>query len=253
MNASDGTHTNENNPNLSRSNDQQKGKGRKKLVMEKIKNEKNLQVTFSKRCAGVFKKASELNTLCDAKSVVVVFTPGKRAHSYGHPKVETIANMFLNTSTGPTPPTNPLIVAHHKASNCQLNQELVHLEELLVRERHRKSELNHTFKPCINEMNYEELNQLKEFVLGFKSAFESRLKESKSLGGLANDQGTNPEQGGPNPSIGFINTDGFNMMGYPNVAQEVQQTSRPNPEQDDPSSSVGFNMMGYPNTGDPTH
>ncbi|KAL8530450.1 hypothetical protein ACS0TY_007478 [Phlomoides rotata] len=79
--------------------------------MEKIENEKNLQVTFSKRCAGVFKKASELNTLCGAESAVVVFTPGKRAHSYGHPK------------------------------------ELVHLEELLVRERHRKSELNHTFKP----------------------------------------------------------------------------------------------------------
>ncbi|KAH1228055.1 Agamous-like MADS-box protein AGL62 [Glycine max] len=41
-----------------------KTKGRQKIEMKKMRNESNLRVTFSKRRTGVFKKASELATLC---------------------------------------------------------------------------------------------------------------------------------------------------------------------------------------------
>ncbi|KAK4485209.1 hypothetical protein RD792_007836 [Penstemon davidsonii] len=44
-----------------------KRKGRQKLNIEKIENENNLQVTFSKRRVGLFKKASELATLTGAE------------------------------------------------------------------------------------------------------------------------------------------------------------------------------------------
>ncbi|KAG4954390.1 hypothetical protein JHK87_039984 [Glycine soja] len=41
-----------------------KTKGRQKIEMKKISNKCNLQVIFSKRQTGVFKKTSELATLC---------------------------------------------------------------------------------------------------------------------------------------------------------------------------------------------
>uniref|UniRef100_M1DBR2 MADS-box protein n=1 Tax=Solanum tuberosum TaxID=4113 RepID=M1DBR2_SOLTU len=50
-------------------------KGRQRVDMVKIKKASNLGVTFSKRRAGLFKKASELCTLCGAEIVIVIFSP----------------------------------------------------------------------------------------------------------------------------------------------------------------------------------
>jgi hypothetical protein len=52
-----------------------KGKGRRKIEMKKMSNQSNLQVTFSKRRSGIFKKASELSTLCGVDLALVGFSP----------------------------------------------------------------------------------------------------------------------------------------------------------------------------------
>ncbi|KAM3377356.1 hypothetical protein P3S68_009769 [Capsicum galapagoense] len=69
-------------------------RGRKKVEIVKMKNESNMQVTFSKRRAGLFKKASELCTLCGAEIAIVVFSPGKanKVYSFGHPSVELLGS-----------------------------------------------------------------------------------------------------------------------------------------------------------------
>ncbi|KAL8460015.1 hypothetical protein ACS0TY_031796 [Phlomoides rotata] len=187
--------------------------------MEKIEKEENLHVTFSKRRAGLFKKASELNTICGAESAVVVFSPAEKPHAFGNPNVETIENRFLNTNIGPTPPANPLLAAHQEASNGKLNQELIHEEGLLLCERQRKRELD-MFQPPINELTYEQLNQLQEDVLGFKSLFKSRLQEATSSGCSTNVQWPNPEQQCV-PSVGFTNEGGFDMTSYPNASEHT--------------------------------
>ncbi|KAL0729456.1 hypothetical protein Bca4012_025549 [Brassica carinata] len=64
--------------------------------MAKIEKENNLQVTFSKRKNGLFKKASELCTLCDVRIAVIVFSPSGKVYSFGHTKVETVINRFEN-------------------------------------------------------------------------------------------------------------------------------------------------------------
>ncbi|KAL8469616.1 hypothetical protein ACS0TY_032462 [Phlomoides rotata] len=182
MNALDGNNPNENNSTTSWLNNQRKGNGRQKLKMEKIERESNLQVTFSKRRAGIFKKASELRALCGAESTIVVFTSGKKAQSFGHPDVKTIANRFLNNNIGPAPPANPLISTHHVANNRQLNQELIYKEALLEKERQWKRELDHLPQPRINELDYEELNKLQKSLLAFRSVFESRFEDATNLG-----------------------------------------------------------------------
>ncbi|KAJ0011390.1 hypothetical protein Pint_33422 [Pistacia integerrima] len=51
---------------------------RQKIEIKKIANPSARQVTFSKRRRGLFKKAQELSTLCDAEIAVMVFsTTGK--------------------------------------------------------------------------------------------------------------------------------------------------------------------------------
>ncbi|CAI8598970.1 unnamed protein product [Vicia faba] len=57
---------------------ERKSQGRQKIEMKKMSNESNLQVTFSRRRRGLFKKASELSTLCDAKISLVVFSPSEK-------------------------------------------------------------------------------------------------------------------------------------------------------------------------------
>ncbi|KAL6602749.1 hypothetical protein ACP70R_043110 [Stipagrostis hirtigluma subsp. patula] len=49
-------------------------KGRQRIEIRRIEEDARRQVTFSKRKAGLFKKASELSLLCGARVAVVVFS-----------------------------------------------------------------------------------------------------------------------------------------------------------------------------------
>ncbi|KAL5075098.1 hypothetical protein RYX36_014082 [Vicia faba] len=60
------------------SNYKRKIQGRQKIEIKKMRNESNLQVTFSRRHSGLFKKAIELSTLCDAQISLVVFSPSEK-------------------------------------------------------------------------------------------------------------------------------------------------------------------------------
>ncbi|XP_078152246.1 agamous-like MADS-box protein AGL29 [Carex rostrata] len=73
--------------------------GRQKIEIKKIENEEARQVCFSKRRNGLFKKASELSTLCGAEICIVIFSPAGKAFSFGHPSVDSVADRFLSSST----------------------------------------------------------------------------------------------------------------------------------------------------------
>ncbi|KAI3445859.1 hypothetical protein Pfo_002524 [Paulownia fortunei] len=216
MNSSDQNNPSENNP--SQNNPRKKGKGRQKINIAKLENETNRQVTFSKRRAGLFKKASELSTLCGVESAVVVFSPGNKAHSFGHPNVDTIATRFLNQNPLSRSDTHPLLLAHNNAVMNQKNQELTNLEGQVELERKRKQEHDNMRKasqgqnwcpPRIDELNYQQLDQLKRSVLSFKQNFETKVQNATSLGNPYVQHGSNPDAGTggrlpwTNPNIGF--------------------------------------------------
>ncbi|PHT29757.1 hypothetical protein CQW23_30675 [Capsicum baccatum] len=115
-------------------------KGRKRVDIVKMENESNLQVTFSKRRAGLFKKASELCTLCGAEIAIVVFSPGKanKVYSFGHPSVELLVDRFLGRDL--PPPNNEsrhnhLLMNHQNAVLRELNKEVMNMEEILQMEK----------------------------------------------------------------------------------------------------------------------
>lgn len=55
--------------------EEKKSMGRQKIEIKRIEKEEARQVCFSKRRAGVFKKAHELSVLCGAEIAIVVFSP----------------------------------------------------------------------------------------------------------------------------------------------------------------------------------
>ncbi|XP_057532823.1 agamous-like MADS-box protein AGL62 [Amaranthus tricolor] len=79
-------------------------RGRQKIKMTKINDLSHRQVTFSKRRLGVFKKASEICTLCGVQAIIIVFSPGNRIFSFGHPNVESVVDCYLYCNPLSCPP-----------------------------------------------------------------------------------------------------------------------------------------------------
>ncbi|KAL1206975.1 Agamous-like MADS-box protein AGL62 [Cardamine amara subsp. amara] len=103
-------------------------KGRQKIQMVKIKNKTRLQVTFSKRKYGVFKKASELGTLCGVEIGVIVLSPNGKVFSFGNPDIRSVVNQYNNHLHYP-----PRLIEDGPSATIQdlnniLTQELAKLE-----------------------------------------------------------------------------------------------------------------------------
>ncbi|CBI25116.3 agamous-like MADS-box protein AGL62 [Vitis vinifera] len=147
-----------------------KSKGRQRVEMAKMTKESNLQVTFSKRRSGLFKKASELCTLCGVEIAIVVFSPGKKVYSFGHPCVESIIDRFLTRNPLPNSSALQLFEAHRSANvrdlNLQLTQVLNQLEiekkrgEALTQMR-KASQAQCWWAASIEELSFERLELLK--------------------------------------------------------------------------------------------
>ncbi|CAH8362336.1 unnamed protein product [Eruca vesicaria subsp. sativa] len=148
--------------------------------MVKMEKENNLQVTFSKRKNGVFKKASELCTLCDAHIAVIVFSPSGKAYLFGHPNVESIINRFENNDH---PPHNPqpnmqLDEINRNSQIRNLNNELTEVMNNLESEQKTSEEL----KKLRKESKIPD-NWLKESIegleLGQAKEFKGKLENLK--------------------------------------------------------------------------
>ena len=114
--------------------------GRQKIEIKKIESEEARQVCFSKRRAGLFKKANELSILCGAEIGVIVFSPAGKPFSFGHPSVDSIIDRFLSGSPSPTtlpsaysrmPAAREMMVVH------ELNQQYTVLAASLETERRK--------------------------------------------------------------------------------------------------------------------
>ncbi|KAM3377379.1 hypothetical protein P3S68_009792 [Capsicum galapagoense] len=151
-------------------------KGRRKVEIVKMKNESNMQVTFSKRRAGLFKKASELCTLCGVEIAIVVFSPGKanKVYFFGHPSVELLVDMFLGRDLPPPNDDdrhNHLIRAHRNTGQRGLNKEVIDMQESLQKEKAVGKSLLDSGRgaydrvcesPIIEGLSLSQLEQLKE-------------------------------------------------------------------------------------------
>ncbi|ONM35037.1 MADS-box transcription factor 51 [Zea mays] len=62
---------------------------RGRVELRRIEDKASRQVRFSKRRAGLFKKAFELALLCDAEVALLVFSPGGKLYEYSSSRFRT--------------------------------------------------------------------------------------------------------------------------------------------------------------------
>ncbi|XP_031120443.1 agamous-like MADS-box protein AGL62 [Ipomoea triloba] len=164
-------------------------RGRQRIEMVKIQNKSSLEVTFSKRRAGLFKKASMLSTLCGADVAIIVFSPaGNKVFSFGHPTVEAVVERFLgenipapvNETGGGALATEQIIEAQRNARVQELNMELTRLEAIFELEKKRgeaidgvveaNREAHGWMRSSYDDLSFEQLVTL-------KSGMENLMKE----------------------------------------------------------------------------
>ncbi|KAI4331986.1 hypothetical protein L6164_016929 [Bauhinia variegata] len=140
--------------------------GRRKVEIKKITKENNLQVTYSKRRTGIFKKAHELCTLCAAKVAIIIFSPGKKVFSFGHPGVNDLVNLLFNGAPSQTTAEalcNHFNEALRNANLRNLNEELTQSSDLLDMAKKNRTELNNQLRPALEQFWWagpvEEMNK----------------------------------------------------------------------------------------------
>ncbi|MED6160699.1 MADS-box transcription factor [Stylosanthes scabra] len=68
--------------------------GRGRVVLERIENKINRQVTFSKRRSGLLKKAFELSVLCDAEVALIIFSSRGKLFQYSSSDISRIIERY---------------------------------------------------------------------------------------------------------------------------------------------------------------
>ncbi|CAJ1952597.1 unnamed protein product [Sphenostylis stenocarpa] len=68
--------------------------GRGRVVLERIENKINRQVTFSKRRSGLLKKAFELSVLCDAEVALIIFSSRGKLFQYSSTEINKIIERY---------------------------------------------------------------------------------------------------------------------------------------------------------------
>ncbi|GAA0152707.1 hypothetical protein Leryth_009183 [Lithospermum erythrorhizon] len=152
--------------------------GRQKIKIAKIEIKNHLQVTFSKRRSGLFKKASELCTLCGVEIAIIVFSPAGKVFSFGHTNVESIIERYLTRNPPPNSNTLQLIQAHHSANLGELNLQLTHILDELENAQRRGATLdlmrkaNQTlvwWESPIDKLGLQELEKLRDSMQELKN------------------------------------------------------------------------------------
>ncbi|KAL9224972.1 hypothetical protein vseg_000946 [Gypsophila vaccaria] len=148
--------------------------GRRRTVLRKIENKDDRLITFSKRRSGIYKKASELTTLCDAKIGILVFSESGKPYTYGAPDFETLANHFRDGTNQPPNDTIANIMQAFKQEKSKeisnAHDELCARLDILKKETGEISKTIETIKSQLwwetplEDLSQQEMNQLTQLM-----------------------------------------------------------------------------------------
>ncbi|KAI3411519.1 uncharacterized protein J3R85_017890 [Psidium guajava] len=146
------------------------GRQGRRAEMKQIANENSRQITFSKRRSSIYKKASELVTLCGAEVGLVGASPAGKPFCFAHPSIEAVANRFLDRNPQPIDRPRAVVESYHQVQSNELNQQHEELSNQIEAEKAHgkvlaqltggKSDVGWWEAP-IEELNREELLQMK--------------------------------------------------------------------------------------------
>ncbi|KAG6710065.1 hypothetical protein I3842_06G164100 [Carya illinoinensis] len=199
--------------------------GRRKIEIKQLENKSTKHVTFSKRRAGLFKKASELCVLCGVDIAIIAYSPGEKAYSFGHPNVDTVLNSYLNGNALPTAysAVNPWPVEEFNKDYAESLKELedekkrlADIDQDLTSKKKMGNNIGFLWDEPIDEMGIEELEQYLAAMKEMRTkATDQYLRMRNSINKLQTSDynhgyGNNCLSGsGTGEDIGSTNTGGF--------------------------------------------
>uniref|UniRef100_A0A803R317 Uncharacterized protein n=2 Tax=Cannabis sativa TaxID=3483 RepID=A0A803R317_CANSA len=136
---------------------------RQKIEIKKIDNITARQVTFSKRRRGLFKKAQELSTLCDAQLALIVFSSTGKLYEYSSSSMQQVIKRHSLQSDYPEKSRQP--------SFDELQRHA-----LLTREIAEKTmEIRHLKGEKLENLSLEELKRLEKMIeTGLERVIETK-------------------------------------------------------------------------------
>ncbi|XP_045815051.1 MADS-box transcription factor 6-like isoform X2 [Trifolium pratense] len=128
--------------------------GRGRVVLERIENKINRQVTFSKRRSGLLKKAFELCVLCDAEVALIIFSSRGKLFQYSSTDINKIIERYRQCRYSKLQAEN---LGHNDSQN--LYQEYLKLK---ARYESLDRKQRHIYGEDLEELSMKELESLEE-------------------------------------------------------------------------------------------
>lgn len=99
--------------------------GRKKISITRINDERNRQVTFTKRKFGLMKKAYELSVLCDCEIALIIFTTNNKLYQYASSDMDKVLLKYTEYNDTVVSQTNKDIIdmLNKKGDKAELDDD----------------------------------------------------------------------------------------------------------------------------------
>ncbi|KAH7837967.1 hypothetical protein Vadar_020221 [Vaccinium darrowii] len=162
-------------------------KGRQRIdTSKKRENEEKRLVTFSKRRTGLYKKSSELCTLCGTQLAILIFSPSGKPFSFAHPNIEVIARRVLEINPQSNENSDGVMDAYRRNKITELNEKLTIVSDeggyekewgmkLAQMEKVRQNKL--LCEQKIHELSDYNVPNMKDWLLELYGRINNRLEE----------------------------------------------------------------------------
>lgn len=166
-----------------------KTRGRQKVEMKRIEKEDDRLVTFSKRRAGIYKKLSELVALTGAETACLVFSPGGKPFSFGHPSFENVLDRFLENPPSTDGGADELAELYRRARIGELAQKYNEMQQQLedgkekgnkLKDKMEGNESVDWWNSSAEELNLQELIELEKKFESLQMMLHNKIKDSNN-------------------------------------------------------------------------
>ncbi|KAK6158552.1 hypothetical protein DH2020_005866 [Rehmannia glutinosa] len=162
-------------------------RGRQRIPIQRIENQDDLYATFSKRRQGLYKKASELSTLCGADVGIIIFSPTNNPFSFWHPSMESVIERYRNPNQPQIDEQDRVVEVNRRARIEHLNRQLDEVLDEKKKEQERQlDEIDKTREKGwweqtpIESLNKEQVEEWTTFFQDFNSKLKNRTEELKN-------------------------------------------------------------------------
>ncbi|KAL2236875.1 MADS-box transcription factor 17-like [Sesamum indicum] len=160
-------------------------RGRQRIPMRLIESQDDLYATFSKRRLGLYKKASELSTLCGIDVGIIIFSPTDNPYSFFHPSMESVIERYRNPNQ---PPSNlaRIVEGHTRTRIVQLNKRLDEVQDMkeLIKEQEKYLDEVDKTRPQgwweqipVESLNAQQVQEWKAWFGNLHARVTSRIEE----------------------------------------------------------------------------